>query len=508
MTQLNGSAQPVPLGQGYYLRSPGVHGQAELHNPRTAEERSRGRAIEDGTASLDDAFAATNIVEIRQVDLRLDPISSDASRSLRSTDSQEMIELQVPDLGPETGQLVLSCDEAGVLSWHLPLEENQAVQRPMTRGAGGVKRFLVPATVPQTPAPSKTAGRGLLGVVGRKLLKVLVYPVADPILGPISEFFAERWEARNRPYGIRDFKPGEFRQPGGIAIGADDWRRLSAGRALMFIHGTFSTAHSAFGLVSDAAFEELNRHYDGRLFALNHPTLGDDPRKNVEWLFQQIPQSLPLELDIICHSRGGLVARTISEGSTVFDLAKTRVSVKRIAFWGVPNHGTLLAHPNHMVKMIDRLTTLLNLFPTGVVTETLEGLITAIKIIGHGALKGLNGLAAMNPEGDFLRALNQQAPLATEYFAIAADYSPSDEGVKALVAGNIANAVLDRVFERAANDLVVPELGVYSENGGSGFPIDQGRVLRIPASAGIMHTHLFSYKPAIEKVTAWLTGQN
>ncbi len=325
----------------------------------------------------------------------------------------------------------------------------------------------------------------------------------DPILGPIDNLFAGRWEQRNRPYGVRDFAPGTFRQPGGSAIDGDAWRRLAGGRALLFVHGTFSTAHAAFGQIPDAAFATLYDRYAGRAFAFNHFTRSHDPRQNVEWLLSQLPSDRPLEVDVVCHSRGGLVARTLAERPNSFALPAAKIAVKRVIFVGVPNHGTLLVDPDHMTEMIDRLTTALNVFPTGAVTEALEGLITAVKVIGHAALKSLSGLASMHPHGQFLRTLNQSSTGAADYYAIAADYTPHDQGLRALVSGAV-DAVGDRVFEGTPNDLVVPEPGVYDANGGSGFPIDAGRVMKVPPEAGILHTTFFGYAPAIERLTQWL----
>lgn len=503
---LNGSVQPVPLGQGYLVRSPGVRGTADLKQPRTAAERGISRGPDDGTAALDQALAATGVTEVRQVDLRLAPtLPTDAARSLRSTDGQDMLELQVPDLGPEAGQLVLSCDETGVLTWHLPVAEDQSIQTPSTRGGGGAKRFLIPATQPKPSSAHQGEGRSLIGAAGRKLLKVLVYPVTDAVLGPIGEYFAEKWETGHRPYGLRDFSPGSFREPGGSPLGAAEWERLGSGRALLFIHGTFSTAHAAFSQLPDAVFAALHNRYGGRVFAFDHFSISHDPRRNVEWLLGHLPPGRPLELDIICHSRGGLVARTLAERPATFGLPLAAIAVKRIVFVGVPNQGTLLAHPDHMVKMIDRFTTALNLFPTGPVTETLEALITVIKVIGHGALSGLSGLASMRPDGEFLRALNQPSASGSEYYAIAADYTPTDQGLKALVAGRIADSVLDRVFEKTGNDLVVPEPGVYKANGAAGFPISGERLFQVEAQVGMMHTTLFSHPPAAGKLTEWLS---
>ena len=39
-----------------------------------------------------------------------------------------------------------------------------------------------------------------------------------------------------------------------------------------------------------------------------------------------------------------------------------QVRINRVVFVAAPNRGTLLADPDHMVEMLDRMTTALNLF--------------------------------------------------------------------------------------------------------------------------------------------------
>jgi len=504
MATLTGSTQPIPLGEGYALRAPGIRGAADLQRPSTPADRARSRAPRDGTTALDEALQATNVAEVREIEVAATPSGpAAATRGARGEERAETIELQVPDLGPETGQLVLAADESGVMTWHLPVGGGSGPAGP-TRGGGAVKRFVIPAPLPAAPASGETGKRGLIGITGRQLLKVLVYPLVDPAIGAVSEKFAERWEERSRPYSIRTFAPDNFTTPGAGAVGPSDWTRLRGGRALLFIHGTFSTAHGAFSQIEPGAFKALFDRYEGRVFAFNHFTLSHDPRRNVEWLVAQLPAGTPLDLDVICHSRGGLVARTIAEQPSVFGLDTSTLQVRRIVFVGVPNNGTMLAHPDHMVKMIDRLTTALNLFPTGAVTEILEAIITAVKVIGHGALKGLQGLASMQPEGEFLKKLNQGTPAGTGYYAIAADYEPTAPGLRALVAGSLADGVLDRVFEGTGNDLVVPEPGVYSANGSGAFPIPDERLFRVKNDAGVIHTTFFGHAPAWRKVAEWL----
>lgn len=504
---LTGSPQAIALGEGYQIRAPGVLGTAELRRPRAAADRARERTLDDGTAALDAALANSHVTEVRQIELLLRPAPpADAALALRSVDGQEMLELQVPDLGAEYGQLVLACDETGVLTWHWPVDEQQRIETPATRGSGHVKRFLIPASRPQPAGAEETAKRSLIGVIGKKLLKVLVYPVLDPVVGMISEAFAELWEAKNRPYGLRDFAPDNFRDPNGPMLNDDDWQRLAGGRALLFIHGTFSTAHSAFSRIADATFGTLHQRYGGRVFAFNHYSLSHDPKRNVEWLLGQLPAGRSLEVDIVCHSRGGLVARTLAQAPSAFGLDTTRLRARRVVFFGVPNNGTLLVHPDHMVQMVDRFTTALNLFPAGPVTETLEAIISVVKVIGHGALGGLEGLAAMRPDGTFLKALNGGSEDGSNYYAVAADYEPVDQGLRALLTGSVSDAVMDRVFKQVPNDLVVPEPGVYGANGSAGFPIADARCLRVPGDAGVSHTTLFGYPPAQRRLEGWLPG--
>lgn len=499
MPTLNASSLPVPLGEaGYAIRTPGWRGQARLERAPDAATRARSRGADDGTADLDAAFAATGIAELRRIQLELAPAAPGVAGSLRGRAGEAAVELEVPDLGADVGQLVLASDEQGALTWHVPLDDTLAPQPPTTRGAGGVKRFRLPAApaVPATGAPG--AQRSLLGALGRKLLKVLVYPVTDPIVGAIGRGFAAAWEARHHPPLIRRFTPANRREPRAGAFTAADWSAMEAGRALLFVHGTFSSAHGAFDALPDAVFDTLYQRYGARLFAYDHPYLATDPVANARWFFAQVPADANLEVDIVCHSRGGLVSRLLAEPP------RTGWRVRRLVFVAVPNQGTPLAEPNHMMAMIDRLTTALNLFPTGPVVETLEALITAVKVVGHGVLDGLPGLAAMKPGGPLLQTLNAGGSPDDSYRAVAVDFRPAGGGLASVIGQRVADRVMDLVFEDRPNDLVVPEAGVWSANGHAGFPIAPAHVLRVPAEAGVIHTTVFGHAPVGAALLDWL----
>jgi hypothetical protein len=507
MPALTGTAVPVALGEASYaILAPGLRGQATLTRPPDAATRARSRSRDDGTAALDQALAATHLTEVRRVEIALQPGAGPAAAGvLRGGAGEETIELQVPDLGPEVGQIVLAVDENDALTWHLPVDAGLQVQPPAVRGGGGVKRFRIAARpAPAAPASGAPAQRSLLGSLGRKLLKVLVYPITDPICGAIGAAFASRWEAGHRAPLLRAMTPANRQVPRDAALGAADWSRLGSGRALLLVHGTFSTSHGAFGAMPDAVFEALFQRYEGRVFAYDHPTLATDPVENVRWLLGQVPAGVQLEVDIICHSRGGLVARTLAEHPAVFGLDTAAWQVRRLALVAVPNQGTPLADGEHMVAMIDRLTTALNLAPSGPVVETLEVLITAVKVVGHGALASLTGLAAMRPGCDTLAQLNSGAPDGSGYRAVAVNFEPQGGALGAAVGQRLADHVLDVVFRDAPNDLVVPEEGVWSANGNAAFPIAAAALLRVPASAGIIHTTVFGHPPVCESLLAWL----
>jgi pimeloyl-ACP methyl ester carboxylesterase len=371
-----------------------------------------------------------------------------------------------------------------------------------TRGGAKIKRFRIPATsVPPAVAPE--GHRSIFGAAARRLLKVLVYPITDPVVGAIGEHFAARWEELKRPYRLRSFTPENYRVAEAPSLTIEELAAMcSGGRMLLFVHGTFSTSHAAFGDLPADTLRELNQRYGSRVVAFDHPTLADAPDENVRWLLAHLPQST-IQADIVCHSRGGLVARVLAERQGAFGLDTARIDVRRIVFGGVPNSGTALADPDHMVDMIDRFTTALTLLPTGPVTETFEALVTVIKIIGHGALKSLRGLASMHPKGTFLETLNQSTTQHAEYFAIASNYEPTDRGLRALVTG-AADDLADEVFGNVGNDLVVPTEGVWGKNGGSAFPLAPDRVLSFGPTQGVMHTSFFRQGKVAEDLLAWL----
>jgi pimeloyl-ACP methyl ester carboxylesterase len=98
-------------------------------------------------------------------------------------------------------------------------------------------------------------------------------------------------------------------------VAADDRaiRALAGGPALLFIHGTNSLTHSGFARLDNGFIQRVHERYGGRVFAFDHPTLSVDPAQNCRKLADMLPPDAGLVVDILAHSRGGLVARMLAE---------------------------------------------------------------------------------------------------------------------------------------------------------------------------------------------------
>jgi hypothetical protein len=293
--------------------------------PRAATGDRDGGA-ERATPALDDALRAGGLHEVKLIELEVQPVPPPPphERPLRTPAGQDGLVLEVPDLGETVEHVVVAVDEQGVVTWNLA---EPRPSRPMAvpRGPRATKRSVIRRHVPPRPPPVEGAQRGLVRLVGRKLLKVLVYPTTDRLLGPVGEGFAGAWEARHRPYLIRSFGPETYRWSSAPPVSGDSWRQFGRAPTLLFVHGTFSTSHGGFGGLPEATMAELYAAYEGRVLAFDHFTLSEDPERNVRWLLDHIPDDVDLHLDVVCHSRGGLVARVLAGESAGLRPGRLRV---------------------------------------------------------------------------------------------------------------------------------------------------------------------------------------
>jgi pimeloyl-ACP methyl ester carboxylesterase len=484
MAELDASGRAVQVGD-VVLRTPGLGGTASVRRPTESRVRGADESWEELDEALDrqDARAEREVVIDRPTESRAPPAST-----LRTSRGEPALELTVPAPPPDSEQVVLLRDEAGVFTWHFA--DTPAGTRSASP-AEGMRTYTLRSRVAE--APTEKTHRGPLGALGKKVIKVIALKVADAALGKVGEWLAGKWEDKHRPYRARTFTAADYTDGTGTEVDGEGLRRLGGGRALLLVHGTFSRANAGFGRLPPEFVERLATHYENRVFALDHPTLSQTPVQNVDWLLSRLPADGKLDVDVICHSRGGLVARALAERPS----AQARINVYKLIFVATPNAGTVLADFDHLGDLIDSYTNLLHFFPDVGVTDTLETVLTVVKTIAVGSLKGLDGLRAMQPGGDFLTELNAPGDVDAAYHALAANFEPKQQGFKDWA----VDQLMDPIF-KAGNDLVVPTDGVWSDNGGTRFPIDSREVFE--TKAGVAHTAFFAEPRTQDAIAGWL----
>lgn len=477
-----------------YIRSPGVFGEVIVSKPTAGESRSQAL----GSDTLGRALEAQNVDTDYVIEIG-DVSEEPADKVLTSRSmapDQKGIEIQVPATGEGWGQILLVTDENGIASWQLPVNADGEVD--ITRGEARVT-FIIPGYVTEAKPTSDT--RGVFGWLGKKVIRVLSFMLEDAI-GKVGDYFAAKWENKIRPYALRRMTRDSYRVNDSEQLTAEDWRELAEGRSLLFIHGTFSRAASAFYELTPEFIEELNERYHGRVFAFEHKTLSEDPTENAKYFVSSMPEGQVLDVDIVCHSRGGHVSRILVEGQADLPLEGKALTINQVVFVASPNRGTVLTDPKYMSDFVDSYTNILNVLPDNLVTDVLEAVITVVKELAVGALKGLEGLQSMNPSGDYVvQYLNKGTASDTIYRSIASDFDPTKPEFKSWA----KDKLMDCIFKEE-NDLVVPTKGVYEKNGDAMFPIEAVNRLDLLRVEGVHHGSFFGNRRVVEKLNSWLSG--
>lgn len=519
MAEFSDPRSPIDLGRGVQLRAPNLQGQAQVEE--TASEGTRSASIEPATEAMTAALAATDMREqvLVTADMRpvpgagaQGPTRGGAGGTDESSASQpDVVLLDVPRPDQRWGQVLMAVHEGGVISWHLP--EPSTEPTGSTRGNGDATTFRI--ELPELgPAVDDAAldenadtptTRGLVGLAGRILLKALVFPIAKELAGRATLKLARKWEDEHRPHGLRWFGPGDDPRMGSN-VERTDLADLASGRALLLVHGTFSTSATGFGQLPDNVVGKLSHAYDRRVFSFEHPSVSASPDDNLTWLRSQLAGGPALDLDVVTHSRGGLVGRLIAGGLG----AVPEINVNTLVFGATPNHGTMLANPDHIVTFLDRATTLLNLAPPGgadIVQLAMEGVLVAVKALAAGGLEQLTGLQGMNPASPWLADLNAGVAANPDLVArgIAADFEPTGP-LRRAIKTRIQDEVVDRVMGNIPNDTVVPTAGV------SGSDTDPDSLVRDPlvfaTSDAVHHSNLFASRRVHAALEKWLIGSS
>jgi hypothetical protein len=414
--------------------------------------------------------AVRDVPDVHTTDVRLPNETPVAMRRRR-----RMRRLQ--PMGNEPGFLTLVSDDEGVLRWHMDAGASDFAARGRRAGRRGVAPF-----------------RG-------DVVEQLKY---EPLEGSkVASFLDQLDHGFNPVRGICELGPTGWSAPGVAPV--------QSGRILLFIHGTFSKAAVLHdGLVASAEGRALMKSaaktYD-QVLAFQHPTLSVSPVLNAVDLARLFATS-KAAIDVVCHSRGGLVTRWWLEALDPQPARKTKV-----VFVGSPLQGTSLASPQQLRRAMNLLTnvafairatsTLASLaVPMLAVVAGIMRLVgsatqaVASTPVADAAIATIPGLAAQSRmENNFeLRRLGQGISAApASYFVVQSNFEPTDPGWKfwqyftTQPVQRVLNAGADVVFP-STNDLVVDTTSM-TELDGTANP-----VLAIPTGACV---HDFGTNPTV-----------
>lgn len=287
----------------------------------------------------------------------------------------------------------------------------------------------------------------------------------------------------------------------------------SHGRMLLFIHGTFSESDAFFKGFEEnplgSTFLDWARGHYSDVITFDHPTLSASPILNARQLAILLAAS-QAEIDVVCHSRGGLVTRWWLE---VLD--RRPHSNRRAIFVGSPLAGTGLASPANLrgsLSLLSNLGTALGVATAGIPFLTvLTGLFRVVTSVTRLAAKTpaidaavslVPGLSAQSRVGNNaeLLSLREVHDLSLRhYFAIQSNFESEDPGWKFWryfrdIGQRGKDFAADLVFD-GPNDLVVD----------TGSMVDIARELRIPednvfdycTTDHVHHTNYFAQKETL-----------
>lgn len=444
---------------------------------------------------------------------------------------------------PPDEDAVILLEQDGVYSWHLPLnraERTRALDAgprtahfeidvqpaPPRRRRRAVAVEEPEHEGPQGPEGSRT--RGFLGDLAAGAVQAIVFRFVAPV---VLDKAVDKLEEQVRP-GLVHIT--------GADVGA--WRRLDGLdeldlpgtgplRVLLFVHGTFSSTVGAFAPLAltpgaEGFVDTLVGAYDA-VIGFDHKTLSVDPRANAQDLLKRL-SSLGSErevvIDIVTHSRGGLVTRSFVE--EVLPGSGLKASVDVVVFVAATNGGTHLAHPKRWADLVDLYTNLavvsaatMALWPgaapiAAVVGVVVKGIGAFVKYLVAYAAQGKEapGLQAMIPDGPFVTGINEhqqgQPEPGTNWYVVSSnfhvelfdDHHNPPEFPRELVM-KLGEGFIDGIF-KGDNDLVVDTASMAAIGLPKGGFVKGS--LELGTNEVVYHTNYFSQLKVIEAIASWL----
>jgi hypothetical protein len=422
-----------------------------------------------------------------------------------------VLEAPTPTRGREAGSVALDLSydvepgqtailairhQSHALTFHRPVQSTR-------RGVRGPAQTRFQVTIRQNRNMTRGAVSQAIKTIVIKVGQVTIDKAVSFVLPKLAEALERAlWKKRGLTEGWLKVTK-ETLAAGRLESG----RPVSPKRSLLFIHGTFSNAAAAYGdLATSTFFDRIKDQYDDRVFAFNHFTISRTPEENARMLLDGLPEQTTT-FDVITHSRGGLVLRTLVERANQLGAAARRFKLGRAVLVASPNDGTPLATPQRWDETVGWFANLLELFPDNPFTTGPEFVANGLVWLANHASGDLPGLRSMDGDGDMIEAIQGSPdPPADAYSALVANYNPSETILQRLL-----DVGLDQFFG-SANDLVVPSEG--------GWRIGRSRTIFIPASRigcfgpggnlpldSVTHVSFFSHGETVDFLVNGLSGR-
>ena len=474
-------------GEGYCVEK----GEQTVLSPSSTEPDEWQAAIEE--SGVEDRYTLT--LGTPTTPLRLSP----AGQTSRQPDE---LWLSIP-ISQDERAFLMYTDEMGAISFHAANADSELRPAPSTSSSALKREEFTILTRRVRGVGAKPSG--FIGSLVSKSIRVLVIKVFSDQIGSIAEELVKDWESKNRPFeGLFWESPNFWHTEPSNTI--DDFHSLRGRRSLVFVHGTFSTNKRTFSdlLSNGSILSRLSKAYEGRVLGFNHKTLSRGVAENVVQFFEQFRgHAGEYRLDLICHSRGGLVARGIlglsdEQISRLIGSPWTRpkdvdLDIGKVIFVATPNEGTVLAHPEGIGNFIDRLASYVNLIPDGMTSIAGGAILSLASSALQAGLPRIPGLADQAPSSAFQLELDKTQVYRSSFYAMTADYEPTQN-----ITDAIADLASDSIFDQRPNDLVVPTQGVHE---GLGIPAEH--LLEFASSDDVHHGTFFKNKK-VSQLVEWL----
>src|SRR5262245_53862409 len=291
---------------------------------------------------------------------------------------------------------------------------------------------------------------------------------------------------------------------------------------LVFVHGTFVDTSSTFGKLwaqHPTRIQELFSSYGGRVYALDHETVGVSPFGNALTLVRALPKGAHLHL--VTHSRGGIVAEALARicgGQGLADqdldlfkgadykqhrdeldelareISKRKIKVDRLVRIACPARGTLLAS-RRLDAYLSVLKWGLEITGTPVLPELVGFLAEVARRRTDPA--ELPGLEAMMPDRPIAKWLNAPADAVSGQLRVVAGDIEGDSLLSWL------KTLLSDAFYWTDNDLVVQTRSMYGgtprADGAASFALDRG--------GKVSHFNYFANERTVDLITRALLDE-